>query len=515
MTGHDSPRRRECDSLGRGGRMNEDTILWFDFETFGSLPRPWDRGRSGPYRRRDRPAQFGAIRTTTGLEVVGDPVEFRCAPPIDEPPAVGACLVTGITPQDTEQEGLPEWIFWERVLEEMSVPGSICTGWNSLGYDDEVVRFGAWRNLLPTYDREWRNGNRRFDLLAAFRLAWSTGRRDGIEWPLRDDGSVSLRLEDLAAANGIQEHAASAHDALGDVRATIELGRILRRTQPRLFSHALEMGRKRRVAELVDEPGRPFVLSGPGFGAARGHATVAIVVLNAGGNERVVVDLHEDPARLLELSPRQLHARFHGLERDPDDPLPVRRFRINSVPMVAPPNVLGDSEAWERLRIDREEFDRRETFVREHRADIVERLRLVLDERPEDDGEIDVEERLYGGFVQDHEAAGLRRARDGGPEALRRFLRGTEDERLSELAFRMLARRHPDALDAEESARWTEHLRDRLVGPGGGESPRVIESLGEIEEARRTGRDDRVLRDVEAWTRRLAEAAGVAIPAAT
>ena len=49
--------------------MNDDTILWFDFETFGSLPRPWDGGRSGPYPRRDRPSQFGAIRTNLDLEV--------------------------------------------------------------------------------------------------------------------------------------------------------------------------------------------------------------------------------------------------------------------------------------------------------------------------------------------------------------------------------------------------------------------------------------------------------------
>ena len=246
--------------------MSEETILWFDFETFGSLPRPWDDGRRGPFRRRDRPAQFGAIRTTLELDPIGDPIEIRCAPPVDEPPAIGACLVTGITPQDTIDDGLPEPEFFEQVLETMSVPGTTCTGWNSLGYDDEVVRFGAWRNLLPAYDREWKNGNRRFDLLAAFRLAWTTGRRDGIEWPTYDDGSVSLRLEDLARANGIEEHAASAHDALGDVRATISLAGILRKAHPKLLDHAMLMARKREAAKLIDAAGRPFVFSGTGGG---------------------------------------------------------------------------------------------------------------------------------------------------------------------------------------------------------------------------------------------------------
>lgn len=496
--------------------MPADTILWFDFETFGSLPRPWDRGRSGPYRRRDRPAQFGAIRTTLDLEVVGDPIEIRSLPPVDEPPAIGACLVTGIAPQDTIDDGVPESVFFERVLDTMSVAGSICTGWNSLGYDDEIIRFGAWRNLLPAYDREWRNGNRRFDLLAAFRLAWTTGRRSGIEWPTYEDGSVSLRLEDVARANGITDHAAEAHDALGDVRASIELARILRRAHPRLLDHALDMGRKREVAGLIDQTGRPFLLSGPGFGAARGHGTVAVTVLHAGGNDRVILDLHEDPARLLELSPRQLHARFHGLERDPDDPLPIRRLRINSVPMVAPIEVLKDGDALSALHLDRETIDARLDFLQQHSATIKERLRLVLDDRPSDDsGEVDAEERLYEGFPSDDDVPAMRSARRGGADALRRFQRETEDDRLEELAFRFLARNFPAELDPTEQARWDAHRRDRLLGPGAGDGSRVAEALREIESARHAGADGRVVHGVELWTRGLADAVNLELPPTT
>ena len=495
--------------------MTAETILWFDFETFGSLPRPWDGGRTGPFRRRDRPAQFGAIRTTVDLEPIGEPIEFRCTPPVDEPPSIGACLVTRIAPQDTIDDGLPEPEFFDRVLQTMSEPGTISTGWNSLGYDDEIVRFGAWRNLLPAYDREWRNGNRRFDLLAAFRLAWTAGRRTGIEWPTYEDGSVSLRLEDLARVNGIDEHAESAHDARGDVRATITLARLLRDAHPKLLDHALSMGRKWDVAGLVDEIGRPFVLSGSGFGAARGHGTVATTVLVAGRTDRVVVDLHEDPARILELSPRQLHARFHGLERDPDDPLPVRRLRINSVPMVAPVGVLRGGDALAELRIDPDTLESRLSYVRENATRIAERLRLVLDERPESTGELDAEERLYDGFVEDDDAYAIRRSREGGPDDLRRLQRQTQDERIEELAFRFLARRFPDDLDAEEQARWDTHRRDRLTGPGSGDAPRVVEALHAIETARHEDKDGRVVHGVELWTRGLADAVNLDLPPTT
>ena len=492
--------------------MPDSTILWFDFETFGSLPRPWDGGRGGPFRRRDRPAQFGAIRTTEDLQPIGDPIEIHCRPSEEEPPSIGACRVTGIVPQDTVEGGLPEHRFMEAVLEEMSVPRTTCTGWNNFGYDDEIVRFGAWRNLLPPYDREWRDGNARFDLLSAFRLAWTSGRRDGIEWPTYDDGAVSLRLEDLAEANGLDDHADSAHDALGDVRATIALAERLKAAQPRLWSHARSLSARREVESVVDDFSRPFLLSGSGFGAARGHGTVAVMVLNPGDKQRVLVDLASDPEVLLDLDPRTLHARFHSWPVDPEERIPVRRLRVNQVPMVAPTSVLRDDQAWTSLGLDRGEVERRLEFVTTHRQRIAERLRLVLDEpRPEDDGEVDVEERLYEGFVSDTDLRLMRDARHGGPDDVRRVMRRTSDDRVEEIAFRYLGRVHPDALDEEERARWIAYRRDRLLGPGSGDEARILEGLRAIESARGEETDPRIADEVERWTLALAESSDVTV----
>ena len=493
--------------------MNDETILWFDFETFGSLPRPWDGGRSGPYPRRDRPSQFGGIRTNHDLEVIGDPIEFHCRASVEEPPSIGACLVTGITPQDTA-EGLEESSFIESVLEVLSVPGTTSTGWNSIGYDDEIVRFAAWRNLLPPYEREFKRDNARFDLLAAFRFAWATGRRDGIEWPTYEDGAVSLSLGDLAAANGVEDHAAAAHDALADVRATIELARLLRNAQPKLWNYAFGLRRKREVAKVVDKDASPFLLCDRGIGAARGHATIAVTIDRLDTNGRLVLDLHGDPAEILELEPRQLHARFHRLE--PDLPrVPIRRVRTNKLPMVTTPKVLDTtSDGWQGIDLDPALVESRMTFVRENHARIRERLRLVADEPPEAET-IDPEELLYSGFPSEGDARAMQAARKGGPEALRRFVRTAEDERLSQLAFRHLARVHPESLEADEKAQWALHLRDRLLGPGGDGRPRLQESLEAVEAARRDGADARILDDVEAWTRGMAEALGVEPPATT
>ncbi|RWX51939.1 Exonuclease, partial [Candidatus Electrothrix marina] len=47
------------------------TLLWHDYETWGVDPR------------RDRPAQFAALRTDSELEEVGEPIMLYCRPADD------------------------------------------------------------------------------------------------------------------------------------------------------------------------------------------------------------------------------------------------------------------------------------------------------------------------------------------------------------------------------------------------------------------------------------------------
>ena len=76
--------------------MSNHTFLWHDYETFGAVPR------------RDRPAQFAAIRTDAELNEIGEPVMLYCQPAPDYLPDPQACLITGITPQHCLEHGVPE-----------------------------------------------------------------------------------------------------------------------------------------------------------------------------------------------------------------------------------------------------------------------------------------------------------------------------------------------------------------------------------------------------------------------
>ena len=139
--------------------MQSHTFLWHDYETFGANPR------------RDRPAQFAAIRTDAELNEVGDPLMLYCQPAPDFLPDPQSCLITGITPQICWERGIPEYQFAAQIEAAFAQDNTIGVGYNTIRFDDEITRFMLWRNLMDPYAREWQNGCGRWDLLDVVRTA--------------------------------------------------------------------------------------------------------------------------------------------------------------------------------------------------------------------------------------------------------------------------------------------------------------------------------------------------------
>ena len=115
--------------------MTKKTFYWHDYETWGSNPRI------------DRPAQFAGIRTDEKLEVIGEPLMLYAQPTADFLPHPQAVLITGIAPQHAMSNGVIEAEFFRRIHGEFSQPGSCIVGYNNLRFDDEVTRFGFYRNF--------------------------------------------------------------------------------------------------------------------------------------------------------------------------------------------------------------------------------------------------------------------------------------------------------------------------------------------------------------------------------
>ncbi len=434
------------------------SFYWHDYETWGADPR------------RDRAAQFAGVRTDLEFNEIGAPLVVFCRPADDMLPQPEACLVTGLTPQQCRASGLAEAEFFGAIEEELARPGTCALGYNSVRFDDEFTRFGLYRNFFDPYAREWQHGNSRWDLIDVVRLTRAL-RPDGIEWPVRDDGATSFRLEDLTSANGIAHE--GAHDALADVRATIGLGRLLRRAQPRLFDYVLAHRDKRQLRAVLDpRRGRPVLHVSARYPARLGclAAVLPLAWHPSNPNGVIVYDLRVDPEPLLSLDVAEIQARlFRPADRLPEgvERVPLKVVKLNHAPVVVPMNTLT-GQAREQWQLD-EDRERRHAERLQAAPDLAARLAAVFGESPQGPGS-DPDQDLYAGFLSDADRQRCERVRASKPGQLAGAHFGFEDPRLDELLFRYRARNWPETLDAAERTRWDAYRRHRLCDPDGGGS---------------------------------------------
>ena len=426
------------------------SFLWHDYETTGADPR------------RDRPCQFAAIRTSLELEILGEPVEVFCAPSPDVLPHPQATLITGILPQQLLRDGIAEAAFAARVHEEMAVPGTCVVGYNSLRFDDEFTRNLLYRNFYEPYAREWENGNSRWDLIDLVRMCYAL-RPAGIEWPRRDDGTPSFRLEDLARANRLSQE--RAHDAVSDVHALIGLARLVRSAQPRLFDFYFNLRRKQRAFELLDVAhGTPVLHVSSRFPASRGCLAVVLplAVHASQPNAVIVYDLDVDPAALLELDADAIADRVFSARADlPEDVerIPLKLVHANRSPALAPLSALSGVDH-ERIGLNLERCLAHAEQLRDQPG-LAAKLQTVF-ARDYGDTKPDAELALYSGFLNDADKRLLRDVRATPPEHLATRTFAFRDARLGELFWRYRARNWPQHLSTDEQARWQAFCRERL-----------------------------------------------------
>lgn len=425
-----------------------DSLLFYDFETFGSNPATC------------RPVQFAAFRTDLDLSPCGEPINLLCRPAADFLPSPVSVAIHGITPQRAHREGVSESEFAGVIYEAMSQPGTCAVGYNSQSFDSKVARFLFWRNLLPPYKAEYEAGCSKWDIRTPTEAAYAL-RPDGILWPKRES-SISLRLEHLAEANGLLH--AQAHDALSDVKATIALAQLIRKSQPQLFEYAFRLRATDAVEEVLGPRiGQSVLHVSPFYGYERRCVAPVFLagrsILPEQKRLFVGVDLQRDVEPIL----RQDAPTLRDLYFTPASELPegtprppLVQITSNAGPFVAP---LPDSEA-STLGLDLRELNYKIKSLSSH-PELPSKLLEVFEpvkRAPSDD----VDLALYDGFIsRQDEWLGLQiRQQLNSPECT--GLGDFDDERLRRLLPLFLARNQPDRLTHRQLQEYEQHRVLRL-----------------------------------------------------
>ncbi|MFT5790157.1 MAG: exodeoxyribonuclease-1 [Shewanella sp.] len=429
----------------------QNTLFWHDYETFGANPA------------KDRPSQFAGVRTDMELNIIEEPVTFYCKLANDYLPSPEAILITGITPQLANLKGMPEAEFMAKINQQFSQENTCVVGYNSIRFDDEVSRYGFYRNFFDPYAREWQNGNSRWDIIDLVRACYAF-RPDGINWPQKEDGSPSFKLEQLTVANGLSHE--KAHDAMSDVYATIAMAKLIKSVQPKLFDYYFSLRRKQEVTKLIDVlEMKPLVHVSSKISALNGCTTLIAPLAFHSTNKNAVicVNLAMDVTPLIELTAEQIRERMYTRRDDlAEDELPIgiKQIHINKSPFLAGAKTLTDENA---ARLDIDKAFAREQYkkLRQH-PEIREKLVAVFD--IESDRVItDPDLQLYsGGFFSHADKAKMEMIRNTKPINLAALELSFDDERLPEMLYRYRARNYPETLDDSELIRWREFCQPRL-----------------------------------------------------
>ena len=429
--------------------MATPTYFFYDLETSGIDPRT------------HRIMQFAGIRTTMGLEPIGEPENFLVQLSPEVMPDPEAIFVTGITPQSTSKAGMLERDAIKHILEDIFTPDTIVVGFNNVRFDDEFIRFSAYRNFFDPYAWAYADGRSRWDMLDVVRLVRAL-RPDGIEWPVDSDGAPVNKLELIAAVNNITH--VRAHDALSDVEALIAVARLVRDKQPKMYEYLLKGRSKDAVGALVNPVyPAPFVYASGSFGKVNNFVSV-VVPVGFGENKKVIVyDLRIDPTPYLSMNVEELRSlRFATREQRAAEgymPLPAKAIVPNKCPAVAPYSTLRPEDAV-RLNLDSAMIMHHLAILQE--SSLMAKLQEVFVRSSDFPSADDVDGGLYSGFINaTSDKTAMLSVRQASIAELATLTPRFSDVRLPELWVRYKGRNAPQTLTETERTIWDEYVTDR------------------------------------------------------
>jgi exodeoxyribonuclease I len=448
----------------------------------------YDTETSGLDTTFDQIFQFAAVLADQDLNEV-DSFVVRCRRLPHIVPSPEALLVTGVRPVDLEQAELSfhqMMLNAHRKLVEWSKGGAVFLGYNSIQFDERLLRQALYQNLLPVYLTNT-NGNVRGDVMRMVQ-ACAVHHPNKMTIPADEARSAVFKLGEVTAANGIAlDHA---HDALADARATLAVARLLRERIPDGWTWMLRMASKKGVQAALRSP--VLCLTNWHFGTPYSFMVTPAGSITGASSEVAMFDLAYDPAPYLDLPHQTLRDYITGQTKV------IRRLRTNAQPMLFPadlaPDDLRGGKLSAALYLDR---SRRMQMHPRFRAMLTQVMSHLYDDEPPAEH---VEQRIYDGFPPDADLVMLRDFHNAAwaerPSIARRF----SDKRLRALARRLICVERPGLLSAAERHRFDDFVASRLLADGDVPWMTVRKALDKVEQLSQSAGSEQRDRLVEIGT---------------
>jgi len=411
-------------------------FVFYDLETTGISPAF------------DQPLQFAAIRTDDNFAEI-ERVNLRCriAPHII--PSPQALVVTGVTPAQLVDPALPSLFeFTQTIMDliELWAPAT-WVGFNTIRFDEEVLRQTFYQNLQPNIYATQFNGNNRLDILTAVYAVWCRNPAL-LHWPTDDTDRTTFKLDRLAPANGFNAH--NAHDALGDVDATIHIARIVANGDPGLWSAILHNRDKQNVMATLETFGPVELVLRFGGGPPRSYVGCFCGTAEGNPTQAAFFDLQAgDPETLMRVDDAALFQAVDGT------PKIIRSIATNKVPSLFP------------IATPDPEHQRKAALIAANPT-FRARVGQAMAARYVDDPAAPpppVEKQIYGGFYAKADRDLLAEFQRAEWPRRQEIVRHLADARLRQLGRRLIAFHAPETMTDAEAAQFEAFLHERWNAP--------------------------------------------------
>ena len=425
------------------------SYLFYDLET------------SGLNKSFDQILQFAAIRTDMQLnELERYNITVSLRPDVVPSPMATITHRIGL---DKSMEGLCEYESVRHIHALMNREGTISLGYNTLGFDDEFLRFAFHRNLLAPYTHQWANGCSRMDLLP-IAVLYHLYMPDVLIWPTREDGKTTLKLEKLSETNALA--VGQAHDAMVDVEATLALAKRFA-AEGKMWEYVTGYFNKKedglRMQKLpvrhASSAGQHTwgIMTGSKFGPDNFYQAPVLYIGESKAYKNQTLWLRLDSESLIQ-GEGEIEERVWVIRKRLGEPHvilpPLERFvgRLDAERLAQVENNLD----W--LKANPEVFSRIVRYYREFRYPEIPSL--------------DADTSLYqSGFLSKAEEALCAKFHRASPESMAEAMQIMAPGNVRELAARVLFRNYPEFSDEEVFEAFEAYMAK--VNPPGEEAPMV------------------------------------------
>ena len=351
-------------------------FVFYDLETTGRNPT-WDQI-----------IQVAAILVDSNFNEI-DRFEERCRLKPGVIPEPGALIINNTSVEMLNQVNLSHYELIKKIQDTFKKwSPAIFTGFNTIGFDEEFLRKTFFKSLLEPYTTQF-NGNKRADVLGMTRSS-KFYYPNCLDVGINEKGNKVFKLEVLTKMNNIIHNA---HDAMGDVIATIEIAKILSKKANNIWKSGVNNSNKIEVDNFLIK--NDIVCMDEYFFGKFNSFAVTYICKNQ-FNYPQCFDLVHDPIDYIDMSMKDLKAKMKLR------PKIIREIKNNKNPILMDESYVNRIVAYEAIGLD----------VLKHRAMIIKNngdfknkiQRILFEENEEKElskSQIDIqpEDSLYmGGF---------------------------------------------------------------------------------------------------------------------